>query len=342
MLQIRKEIPPNPVWRDGTVAVRSLKFHGIRDISDADLLIDAYVALAQEVPGKPLSMSDSDRSFVTAFVSNGSQASELAADFASQLRGAVSVAQTRNVALSNTPDGHTFVTIDVGKLWHVKEPGLDLGHDDVAGASDAAPRMFAQGEDFIENAVQKILKETATPARDAETERETLAVLAKLQKTLEAEIDRLTEEYRRYLREAATRGEDPAVAEALERARLQESILKDVPMVDQRQACELLGLSTRNASATMARREDDTLHFRIDGKMKYPLLQFDVEARQIYPALRDILDLAREAGWSNFRLLNWLLRPHMDFDTVPADALGRADAEVMAALRRAIRPDMHG
>jgi hypothetical protein len=58
-----------------------------------------------------------------------------------------------------------------------------------------------------------------------------------------AEIGRVVGAYRLMLRESFAKGEDPELVSALNRARLQERILSGTTMVDQAQACQLLGLS---------------------------------------------------------------------------------------------------
>ncbi len=158
------------------------------------------------------------------------------------------------------------------------------------------------------------------------------------------EIDRVVSRYRGLLREDMVTQENEQLHDALNRARLQERILAGVAMADQAQACELLGLSRSNPSATMSRKEQrgELLRFTIDGKVQYPLFQFDVEGRQLYPQVAQIIALARQRGWSNFRILNWFLRPHLDFDETPAASLSRDGPAVVAAFERSAEPPTHG
>jgi hypothetical protein len=157
------------------------------------------------------------------------------------------------------------------------------------------------------------------------------------------EISKVVDAYRVMLRESLAKGTDSELQKALNRARLQEKILANTSMVDQSQACELLGLSGTNPSATMKRKEEkrEILRFSIDGRVSYPLFQFDVEGRRIFPAMAKLIALKPEA-WSDFRLLHWLTRPHLDFDAAPAEKLGAEDAEVIAAFKREIVPAEHG
>ncbi|RDW13498.1 hypothetical protein DIE28_07875 [Paracoccus thiocyanatus] len=158
-----------------------------------------------------------------------------------------------------------------------------------------------------------------------------------------SEIDKVVDAYRVMLRESLAKGDDTELQAALNRARLQEKILAGTVMVDQAQACELLGLSAANPSATMKRKEDkrEILRFTVDGRAAYPLFQFDVERRRIHPAMARLIAL-KPQGWSGFRLLHWLTRPHLDFGAAPAERLGAEADAVIAAFEREIVPAEHG
>ena len=56
----------------------------------------------------------------------------------------------------------------------------------------------------------------------------------------------------------------------------------------------------------------------------------------------DKRDAASPHGWSQFRLLNWMTRPHLDFDTALAGALADDRAAVLAAFLREVEPEVHG
>lgn len=158
-----------------------------------------------------------------------------------------------------------------------------------------------------------------------------------------AEIAKVVDAYRLMLRESLAKGEDPELKAALNRARLQEKILASTSMVDQAQACQLLGLSQTNPSATMKRKEDkqELLRFTIDGRAVYPLFQFNVEGRRIFPAMARLI-AEKPRSWSDFRLLHWLTRPNLDVNGTPAEALGRDEHAVMAAFEREVEPAAHG
>lgn len=164
-----------------------------------------------------------------------------------------------------------------------------------------------------------------------------------LQNAFKVEFDNMVEAYRLMLHEALPNGEDRRLKAALNRARLQERILASTPMADQAEACELLGLSDTNPSATMKRKEakHELLRFTVDGRAAYPLFQFDVEGRRIYSGVARIIANKPES-WSDFRLLHWLTRPHLDFEGAPAEAFATEADAIIAAFEREIEPEMHG
>ena len=114
-------------------------------------------------------------------------------------------------------------------------------------------------------------------------------------------------------------------------------------MVDQSQACELLGLSATNASAIMERREDkrELLRFTMGGRSSYPLFQFDVEGRRIFAVMTSLIAL-KPRTWSDFRLLQWLTRPHLDFDGAPSEFLSLQEQAIADAFWRETEPSVHG
>ena len=138
------------------------------------------------------------------------------------------------------------------------------------------------------------------------------------------------------LREGVAKGVDANLQAASDRARLLETILAATSMVDQAQACTLLGQSTANPSATMKLKEDnkEILRFGIGGRAAYPLFQFDVEGCRIYPAISKLIVLKPDE-WSAFRLLHWLTRPHLDFGDAPSEFLAQEE-DVIAAFKREI------
>lgn len=120
-------------------------------------------------------------------------------------------------------------------------------------------------------------------------------------------------------------------------AKLRREILASTPMVDAGQAADILGLSTVHG----LEGQHDLLGFCVDGRMMYPLFQFDVEHGSIYPVLLRLIAL-KPTNWSTLRLVNWLLRPHLDFGAPPVDYLVQEPEEVVSAFKREIEPVVHG
>lgn len=230
------------------------------------------------------------------------------------------------IAAAAADTGHVVVDFSIGQ-----DPDtlVILREALASGAFEAAPKA---GGTKLPAAAIKLLV----------TAFETVATRY-LQDKFTSEFETLISAYRLMLRESLVTGDDAQLKAALNRARLQERILASTQMADQAQACELLGLSGANPSATMKRKEEknELLRFTVDGRAAYPLLQFDVEGRRIYPALGEII-ARRPDHWSNFRLLHWLTRPHLDFEDSPGAALGSEPKAVIAAFEREIEPEVHG
>lgn len=129
--------------------------------------------------------------------------------------------------------------------------------------------------------------------------------------------------------------------EAALRRALRRQILSGVEMVDEVEARKLLGLASTDP-ASFSSLQDQIICFRIAGKWSFPAFQFDTSNRRPYPGLAQIVAAAKAAGWSTFRLLNWMMRPHLDFDGVPADALRDQYEEVLEAFLRDSEPECHG
>jgi hypothetical protein len=199
---------------------------------------------------------------------------------------------------------------------------------ETAAAPSAARSRTQEAHDKTSSAVREAMK---------------AAFVTVFSRRFSSEIDKVVEAYRVMLRESFAKGVDAELQTALNRARLQEKILAGTSMVDQAQACELLGLSGANPSATMKRKEErrEILRFTLDGRVAYPLFQFDIEGRRIFPSMAKLIALKPET-WSDFRLLHWLTRPHFDFGAPPAERLGAEESEVVAAYEREIVPVEHG
>lgn len=166
---------------------------------------------------------------------------------------------------------------------------------------------------------------------------------AALTRALAAEVGHVVDAYREHLKRSYTQGDDPVLKKALNRVRLQNDLLKSTTLVDQKSACELLGKSPSNPSATMKRVESDLalLKFNHHGRVGYPLFQFDIDNRRIFPLIKKIRKIQPEE-YSDFMLLHWLTRPHLDFDGPPADALKTGPDAVLEAFSREVEPVLHG
>lgn len=129
----------------------------------------------------------------------------------------------------------------------------------------------------------------------------------------------------------------------LNRTRLQDTMFASTVIIDQLQACLFLGLSGDNPSATMKQKEGkkEVLRFTIDGRAAYPLFQFDVKNCCIFPAIIQLIAM-KPRRWSDFRLLHWLTRPHLELGGTPGEALATDPHAIIAAFDREIEPMMHG
>lgn len=125
-------------------------------------------------------------------------------------------------------------------------------------------------------------------------------------------------------------------------AELRKLVLADVPMGRGDDVIKLLGLSGTNAAEILREMRQRLLVIEEDGHDLYPLFQFDAEGRASYPVFIEILSIARDAGWSPYRLVYWMMRRHVDFQNNPAEALGEQPELVKDAFLRAVEPQWHG
>lgn len=84
------------------------------------------------------------------------------------------------------------------------------------------------------------------------------------------------------------------------------------------------------------------LRFRVSGVWRYPSFQFDLSNQRLHPDFVPVLAAARAAGWSDYRFLNWMMRPHFDFDELPADALRVRGNDVLMTFLRESETECHG
>lgn len=121
------------------------------------------------------------------------------------------------------------------------------------------------------------------------------------------------------------------------KARLRRQILAGVQMLSENDVARLLGTDPRQPPLSQ-----ELLSFLIDGETQYPRFQFDQARRRVEPAFAAVRQAARDADWSDVRLVNWLMRSHDGLETNPAALLARRPADVLQALIDAATPPQHG
>lgn len=166
-----------------------------------------------------------------------------------------------------------------------------------------------------------------------------------LERSLAGEFDAIVAAYRDMLERRMASGQDEAISRALTRAKLQTEVLSSVPMVDQSQACALLGLSDINPSATLRRYEakDRILRFDLKGKAAYPLFQFDVAERRIQPVLLKILKMRTDDWGGKMALLHWLTRPNRNLGGAkPSDRLAQDADAILRSFSAEIAEPLNG
>lgn len=114
-------------------------------------------------------------------------------------------------------------------------------------------------------------------------------------------------------------------------------------LVDETEAARLLGLSNADTERTGLIMGDrrKILRFEVEGRTAYPLFQFDAESHCIRPGISAVM-AARPSGWSDYRVLHWLVTPHLDFGRIPAEAISTDADAVLAAFKIASDHTSHG
>lgn len=113
-------------------------------------------------------------------------------------------------------------------------------------------------------------------------------------------------------------------------------------MIEEADVRELLGLLDAGASSPTVMQLEQLLRFKSAGSWRYPAFQFDGSNRRVYLSFVRIHAAARAAERSNFRLLNWMMRPHMDFERLPAASLSERGEDVLMAFLRETTSEYHG
>ena len=126
---------------------------------------------------------------------------------------------------------------------------------------------------------------------------------------------------------------------------LRAEILGSVSMVDQDEACVLLGLSATAPSVTLTRYEDNgqILRFDSEGRAAYPLFQFDVVESRIYPALIALMEMRSDDWGGQVAFLHWLTRPNRSLGGArPCDSLAKDANAILASFQAEISEPLHG
>ena len=166
-----------------------------------------------------------------------------------------------------------------------------------------------------------------------------------LQRDLTGEFGEIVAAYRDMLERRVASGHDEAISRALTRAKFQSETLASVPMVEQGEACALLGLSDTNPSATLKRHETRNRILRFDwkGKAAYPLFQLDVAERRIHPALIKLMDMRTDEWGGKMALLHWLTRPNRSLGGArPCDRLAEDANAIVESFSAEISEPLHG
>jgi hypothetical protein len=126
---------------------------------------------------------------------------------------------------------------------------------------------------------------------------------------------------------------------------LRTEILGSVSMVNQEEACILLGLSDTDPSATLTRHKGDRqiLRFENEGRIAYPLFQFDEAGRRVYPALIELMEMRSDDWGSEMSLLHWLTRPNCSLGGErPCDRLANDANAIVASFQAERSEPFHG
>lgn len=166
-----------------------------------------------------------------------------------------------------------------------------------------------------------------------------------LKREMAEEFDDIVAAYRDMLERRVASGHDESISRALTRAKVQSETLASVPMVEQSEACALLGLSDTNPSATLKRYETRNRILRFDwkGKAAYPLFQFDVAERRIHPTLIRLMDMRTDEWGGKMALLHWLTRPNRSLRGArPCDRLSDDADAIVESFSAEIAEPLNG
>lgn len=115
----------------------------------------------------------------------------------------------------------------------------------------------------------------------------------------------------------------------------QTEILNSVEMIGKEQASELVSLP----GASLA----EALCFDIDDKTAYPLFQFEISKRQIYPVMLEVMAMRSDDWGGKIALLQWLTTLNRSLgDMRPCDCLADKPQMIVASFEAEITQQMHG
>lgn len=125
--------------------------------------------------------------------------------------------------------------------------------------------------------------------------------------------------------------------------RIRRELLTRCELVDEREAWALLGKPESEAAEALHELSENraVLRLILDGDVVYPTFQFDPETQSVLPGMRSLLQ-AKPDAYSGYMLLSWLLCPHLDFGTSPAQSLRHSPDDVVSAFYREINSVTHG
>lgn len=160
-------------------------------------------------------------------------------------------------------------------------------------------------------------------------------VVGEIERTLTTTIAGIAKDYRSQLLADLPTGSNPKLLEAMERAKLQAKLLRRIVPVSRSEACVLLGYSGKNPAATMGGKERNgqLLAYSLNGKIVYPMFQFDVENQRLFPVMKDLIsELDDKHG--KFYLLYFLTNRNRVFSNeAPANFLGADPEKVLAEFK---------
>ena len=128
-------------------------------------------------------------------------------------------------------------------------------------------------------------------------------------------------------------------------AKVRDEIIASVQMVDQGEAGILLGLSETDPSDILFRRQVNfqILRFNIEEQAAYPLFQFDVAKKRVYPALIELMKMGPEDWGGQMALLHWLTLHNRSLgDARPCDRLATDADAILASFEAEISEPLHG